>query len=46
MYMIILMLGQSLMVTGFIMLYAKISPHYNVLHEALCYCFKENHNDV
>ena len=36
---IILMLGQSLMVTGFtvIMLHTIIPPYYNVLHETISY---------
>ena len=44
MYMMGLMLDQSLMVTGVIvtMLHAKTSPYYNVLHEAICYCFHGN----
>ena len=44
MYMMELMLGQSLMVAGFIVivLYAKTSPYYNVLHEAISYCFHGN----
>ena len=37
MYMMGLMLGQSLMVTGVtvIVLHAKITPYYNVLQEAM-----------
>ena len=44
MYMMVLMFGQSLMVTGVtvIMLHAKITPYYNVLHEAISYCFHGN----
>ena len=44
MYMMILMRGQSLMITGFIVivLHTKISPYYNVLHEAISYCFHGN----
>ena len=44
MYIIVLMSGQSLMVTGVtgIVLHAKITPYYNVLHEAICYCFHGN----
>ena len=39
-----LMLGQSLMVTGVIVivLHAKITPYYNVLHEAISYRFHGN----
>ena len=44
MYMMVLMSGQSLMVTGVtvIMLHAKISPYYNVLNEAISYRFHGN----
>ena len=44
MYMMGLMLGQSLMVTGItvIALHAKITPYYNVLHEVISYCFHGN----
>ena len=44
MYMMVLMYGQSSMVTGItvIVLHAKISPYYNVLHEAISYCFHGN----
>ena len=44
MYMMGLMLGQSLMVTGVtvIVLHVKITPYYNVLHEAINYCFHGN----
>ena len=39
-----LMLGQNLMVTGVIVivLHAKTSPYYNVLHEAISYRFRGN----
>ena len=42
--MIILILDQSLMVTGFTVtvLHAIISLYYNVLHEAISYCFHGN----
>ena len=38
----VLMLGQSLIVTDFtvIVLHAKVSPYYNVLHEAIGYFFQ------
>ena len=44
MYMIGLMFGQSLMVAGVIVivLHAKTSPYYNVLHKAISYCFHGN----
>ena len=44
MYMMVLMFGQSLMVTGVtvIVLHAIITPYYNVLHEAISYCFHGN----
>ena len=40
----VLMLGQSLMVTGFtlVMLHTKMSHNYNVLHEAISHCFHGN----
>ena len=43
MYMMVLMSGQSLMVTGVtvIVLCAKITPYYNVLHEDISYLFME-----
>ena len=39
-----LILGLILMVTGvtFIVLHAKTSPYYNVLYEAISYCFHGN----
>ena len=44
MYMMGLMFGQNLMVTGVtvIVLHAKITPYYNVLHKAINYCFHGN----
>ena len=44
MYMMVSILGQSLMVTGFtvIVLHTIISPYYNVLHKAISYCFHGN----
>ena len=44
MYMMVLMSGQSLMVTGFTvtMLHTKNLPVINVLHEAISYCWKVN----
>ena len=44
MYMMGLMVGQSLMVAGVIVtvLHAKTSPYYNVFHEAISYCFHGN----
>ena len=41
MYMMVSILGQSLMVTGFtvIVLHTIISPYYNILHKAISYCF-------
>ena len=42
MYIMVLMFGQSLMVTGVtvIVLHAKITPY--LLHEAISYCFHRN----
>ena len=42
--MMVLTLGQSLMVTGVtvIVIHTIISPYYNVLHEAISYCFHGN----
>ena len=42
--MMVLILGQSLMFTGFtvIVLHAIISLYYNVLHEANSFCFHGN----
>ena len=44
MYMMELMLGQSLMVTGVIVivLHVKIFPYYNVWHKVISYCFHGN----
>ena len=44
MYMMGLMLGQSLMVTGVtvIMLHAKTSLYYNLWYEVISYCFHGN----
>ena len=44
MYIMVLMSGQSLMITGVtvIVLRAKISPYYNVLHETISYRFHGN----
>ena len=45
MYMMGLMLGKSLMAAGVIVivLHAKTPPYYNVLHEAISYCFHGNY---
>ena len=44
MYMMGLMLGQSLMVTGVIVivLHANTSPYYNIWHKVISYCFHGN----
>ena len=44
MYTMVLLFGQSLMVTGVtvIVLHAKITPYYNVWHEVNSYCFHGN----
>ena len=44
MYIMGLMLGQSLIVTGVIVivLHTKISSYYNVWHEVISYCFHGN----
>ena len=43
-YMMVLMFGQSLMDTAItvIVIHTKIAPYYNVLHEAISYCFHGN----
>ena len=44
MYMMGLMLGQSVLVTGVIVivLHVKTSPYYNVWHKVISYCFHGN----
>ena len=44
MFMMGLMFDQSLMVTGVtvIVLHAKITPYYDVLHKGINYCFHGN----
>ena len=44
MHMMVLMFGQSLMVTSVkvTVLHAKITPYYNVLHETISYYFHGN----